>query len=106
MTEKPKIKGWTPIPNWVLVHPDLGHVDIAVYLCLSYHADAQTGVTWPSASTIMGETKIGNRQTLRNSLERLANVGAIDIHMRDGYPHLYFLPDRHHLKPDEEQSGR
>lgn len=100
-SRNPDIKGFTPVPNWILMHPDLGRIDIAVYLCLAYHADNETGYCWPSVATIMGETKIGNRETFRNSLHRLAGIGAVYVYQRTGQANLYVLPDRKLRRPDD-----
>lgn len=87
-------KGWTYIPNWVLMHPDLGRVDIAVYLALAYHADNETRECWPGHKLLMAEARVGGERHLRTSLRRLEEVGAVVITKRPGYPDLYRLTRR------------
>ena len=80
------------IPTWVYTCPDLGRVDLAVYLALTYYADNETRVCWPGQKTLMAQARIGNPRTLRNSLKRLENTGCVVVKKREGCNSLYFLP--------------
>ena len=84
--------GFTKIPNWILLHPDLGRIDLHVYLTLAYHADNKTRTCWPSHKLIMAETRIGGLRHLKTSLRRLEQVGAVVINSRKGYANGYYLP--------------
>ena len=84
--------GFTMIPNWVLMHPDLGRVDIAVYLVIAHHADNLTRESFPGKKLIMAEAKLGSEYYLRTSLRRLEEVGAIETGFRPGYSNRYRLP--------------
>ena len=96
-TETTYSQGFTMIPNWVLMHPDLGRCDIAVYLVLAYHADNDTRTCYPGRKLIMaeagmgGDHKLGKRH-LATCLARLEEVGAIEVCHIPGYPNRYHLP--------------
>lgn len=85
--------GWTSIPNWVLRHPDLGRIDLMVYLALAYRADNLERTCWPSHKQIMADARLGSdKHPLITSLRRLEEIGAICISKRDGYANMYYLP--------------
>lgn len=98
-------QGWTMVPNWVLMHPDLGRIDIAVYLVLAYHADNHTRVCHPSHKLIMAEARIKGERHLRTSLRRLSEVGAIKVVERPGYPNLYVLLRQPMQTPQSQASS-
>ncbi|MBQ9044002.1 MAG: helix-turn-helix domain-containing protein [Eggerthellaceae bacterium] len=80
------------VPEWVWAHPDLGKVDVMVYMTLAHHADNKTRVCWPSQKLIMAESRVGNIRTLRTSLRRLEETGCIVVHKRHAQNDLYYLP--------------
>lgn len=97
--------GWTAVPNWVLLHPDLGRVDIMVYLALAYRADNKERTCWPSHRQIMADARLGaNKRPLITSLRRLEEVGAICVSKRTGYANLYYLP-KSEPRPDGTLGG-
>lgn len=99
-------QGFTMVPNWVLMHPDLGRVDIAVYLVLAYHADNQTRECHPSRKLIMAESRCGGKRHVDTALRRLAEVGAIEVVQRPGYPNMYRLPRTPRDTPSDPPSSQ
>lgn len=70
--------------------------DLKVYLVLALHVDYDTGVCWPSRQTIATEAGV-SLSTVKRSLARLAQIGAIEIEHRrdaagDSTSNLYRLP--------------
>lgn len=91
---RPVMSSFTTVPDWVLFHPDLGQIDRAVYLVLSYHADNSDGTCHPGQKLLMREAGISNVRTLRHALARLAAVGAVVVEQSEGGHNTYRLMDR------------
>lgn len=93
VARRPVSPGFTALPNWLIDHPDVGKVDLVVYMSLARHANAD-GECWPSHRLIMAEARIGDKRTLWRALERLAAVGAVAVEVGDGVANRYKLLDR------------
>lgn len=81
------------VPAYLVAAPA---ADLKVYLVLALHVDYDTGVCWPSRQTIATEAGV-SLSTVKRSLARLAQLGAIEIEHRrdaagDATSNLYRLP--------------
>lgn len=86
--------GFVMVPKWVFAHPELTRTDREVYAALAFYADNKERTCYPSVPTIMWASKCGNKRTVHASLERLESVGAIEIHRREGFANVYYLPKK------------
>ncbi|KAA0574386.1 helix-turn-helix domain-containing protein [Azospirillum sp. B21] len=73
---------WGKIPAWWLDHPDLDADGFAVLAALATFAD-ETGVCWPSQSTLAAKLK-RSRPTVNRILQRLDDIGLVGIEHRRG----------------------
>lgn len=97
--------GFIFMPKWVFLTPDLGRIDREIYLTLAFFADNKTRTCYPTIPTIMRFCRIGNRQTVWNSIKRLEESGCVVVNRRKGCANIYYLPKRPTPKPlDIEQS--
>jgi DNA-binding transcriptional MocR family regulator len=75
----------------VLGHHDdkVGGVDLLVLLYLANHANGDDGSgAWPSQPTLAAEAGV-HRATVQRALERLADVGAVEVDPRAGRTHRF-----------------
>ena len=70
VAERPDTGRWGRIPAWWLEHPDLDADGFAVLAALATFAD-ETGLCWPSQSTLAAKLK-RSRPTINRILQRLA----------------------------------
>lgn len=74
-------------PDWlmeILNDYCLKPVDRLIYLCLYQHADVHTGECYPSDSVLKRYTGISNNKSIKQGLDRLVQVGLIEI-IKKGY---------------------
>ena len=74
-------------PDWlmeILNDYCLKPVDRLIYLCLYQHADVHTGECYPSYSVLKMYTGISNNKSIKQGLDRLVQVGLIEI-IKKGY---------------------
>lgn len=85
-------RGYLRMPHSVLQHgPALGPYGLAVALVLADHANGH-GTCWPSVRRIMESSGIGAQATVQKALEKLSDLGVIEIQKsRQGFitKHLY-----------------
>ena len=86
---KKRNKGFTMIPNEILLDTELSASDIRVYLILKYHA-MEKDSSFPSINTICRETGLSKSTVLR-STEKLETRGHIQKRYRPGTSVLYVL---------------
>ena len=82
VTERPDTGRWGRIPAWWLEHPDLDADGFAVLAALATFAD-ETGLCWPSQSTLAAKLK-RSRPTINRILQRLDDIGLVSIEHRRG----------------------
>ncbi|WP_448208147.1 helix-turn-helix domain-containing protein [Azospirillum sp. sgz302134] len=73
---------WGRVPAWWLDHPELDADGFAVLAALATFAD-ETGVCWPSQSTLAAKLK-RSRPTINRILQRLDDIGLVAIEHRRG----------------------
>ena len=96
---RPDTGRWGRIPAWWLDHPDLDVDGFAVLAALATFAD-ETGLCWPSQSTLAAKLK-RSRPTINRILQGLSDIGLVSIERRqarDGARlsclyRLRFVPD-------------
>ena len=69
---------------------DLKPMEKLVYLCLAEHANADTGICWPSVKRLADMTGLNDR-TVRRVLSSLTNKGAITKQLTPGHTTHYTL---------------
>ena len=93
------------VPLWVVDHPDVTSLDVAVYVAIKRHAD-QHGEAYPSRARIAELAKC-SVDTVDRAKKRLLDIGALDVEVRrkrNGEPisNLYTI----HEAPPEGRSQR
>ena len=82
MTTTTDTSRWGKIPAWWLDHPNLDADGFAVLAALATFAD-ESGVCWPSQSTLAAKLK-RSRPTINRILQRLDDIGLVSIEHRRG----------------------
>lgn len=68
------------VPEWVIDHPDLQHVDIRFYCILNRFADRKSRA-WPSRVTLAERLRC-SVDTIDRATQRLVLAGALEVHER------------------------
>jgi len=82
VADLPDTGRWGRIPAWWLEHPDLDADGLAVLAALATFAD-ETGLCWPSQSTLAAKLK-RSRPTINRILQGLSDIGLVSIEHRRG----------------------
>ncbi|MCW2240394.1 helix-turn-helix domain-containing protein [Azospirillum canadense] len=82
VADLPDTGRWGRIPAWWLEHPDLDADGFAVLAALATFAD-ETGLCWPSQSTLAAKLK-RSRPTVNRILQGLRDIGLVSIEHRRG----------------------
>jgi len=82
------------VPLWVVDHPDIEALDVAVYVAIKRHADHH-GQAHPSRQTIARLAKCSVK-TVDRAVERLVDINALEKHARrnkagDAISNLYII---------------
>ncbi|MCW2239539.1 helix-turn-helix domain-containing protein [Azospirillum canadense] len=111
VADLPDTGRWGRIPSWWLEHPDLDADGFAVLAALATFAD-ETGLCWPSQSTLAAKLK-RSRPTINRILQGLSNIGLVSIEHRRGRDgarlsclyRLRFVPEGEGEEPAATASG-
>lgn len=81
-------KCFSIVPDWLmseLNRLNLKGIDRLLYLCLYQHADVNTGICFPSYKILKQYTGVKNNSSIKQGLDRLINVGLVQIVKKGHY---------------------
>ena len=99
---------YTMVRNQIFRSDKISTADMAVFFCLSFYADNETGKCFPNLSTLAKASKL-SVNTVRKSIKNLEQVGFIKVEKKkiDGMrlSNVYTILDPSEGKKDEEDSN-
>ena len=68
---------FTQIPDWIILHPDLTHATVRVYLAICHRVDKHR-TSWPSINRIARDAHC-SPTTVKEALKQLEGIGALIV---------------------------